>query len=415
MTNFKKIIPLLLLITSCAFIEKKLNLSDEAASSKYLDNNEGPLYCATATDPQIMGSDENNNRSLLRFLSKNQQELKLGFIEKAVLIHLIQMRARPDQTSAQSKLEFFYKRKNFSYFNSFYADNNGGAFFKGLETILADFKSKYSLRELISLVDRKFIEDLFVDQAFAKFLEEHKSELEQDEDLRRFYLRAEETLKEGETLPVYRLMPLYNKIAKEKKTFHKKDYLYSFYDQYKKEFHCNYDMNHYQQSLFFISDYAIQGNVFGYQEGEESFLSSTSLKNELKSFAGSPQFAGSSEVRSLAFCHSDTLALMASHSRDPGQHLYHLIEYDLGLVQDHIELQKMISFSRHLFLTSPVRLIYESQRGSKEQLQELLELNAPLYDAQSLGRIWGWLKQPQNGLFSFHLDTRMPGNISCKK
>lgn len=414
MMNFK-IILLLALVTSCAFVEKKLNLSHEANEYKYLGNNDGPLYCAKKMNPLIIGSDERNNNSILRFLKKEQQEIDLSFIEKAVLIHLIQMRARPDNTSSQSKLEFFYKRKNANYFRSFYSENGGHSFFKGLETILRDFKAKRSLKDLISLIDRKFIEDLFVDERFAKFLESHQADLEKNESLKKYYLRAEETLKQGETLPVYRILPLYNKVSTIKAPFHSKSYLYSFYDQHKKEFHCNYDMNHYQQSLFFISDYSIEGNVFGYHEGEESFIATTSLENKLQSFAGSPQFEGSSEVRSLAFCHSDTMALVSSHSRDPGQHLYHLIEYDLGVVKEHEELQKMISFSRHLFLTNPVRLIYESQRGTKEQLQELLELNAPLYNAESLGRIWGWLKQPKDGQFSFHLDTRMPGSLSCKE
>src|SRR5690606_7594107 len=120
------------------------------------------------------------------------------------------------------------------------------------------------------------------------------------------------------------------------------NYLYSYYDKNKNEFRCNYDMNQYGQSLFFISDYFIKGNVFGMYENNEFFLATTTQRQHKRPLDHSIFFQGSSQVRSLALCVGNNMGLVSNDSRDPGQHLYHLIEYDVGQVKSNEDLSSMI-------------------------------------------------------------------------
>lgn len=111
-----------------------------------------------------------------------------------------------------------------------------------------------------------------------------------------------------------------------------------------------------------------------------------------------------------------SLAFLASDSRDPGQHLYHLFKLNLEKVITTSDLDTLIKFSRHLFLTNPLRLIYESHRGSEKQLTELLKLNIPIYNANNLGNIIGLLIDQKNEKKSHHfiLDDRHEGHLSCQ-
>ena len=105
------------------------------------------------------------------------------------------------------------------------------------------------------------------------------------------------------------------------------------------------------------------------------------------------------------------MILASSNSRDPGQHLYHLIEYGLQEMNEIQKLDGLLKFSRHLFLKNPIRLILESERSSANQLTELLKLNMPIYNSEKLGKIWGYLKVKKKQ--HFIIDNRRSGEISC--
>jgi hypothetical protein len=72
----------------------------------------------------------------------------------------------------------------------------------------------------------------------------------------------------------------------------------------------------------------------------------------------------------------------------------------------------MLSFSRHQFLKNPVRLIIESRKSTHKQLNELLKLNVPIYNAKKLGKIWGLQSTPEYS--KFLLDERQQGHLTCK-
>ena len=92
-------------------------------------------------------------------------------------------------------------------------------------------------------------------------------------------------------------------------------------------------------------------------------------------------------MRSTAVCMIENekkkIWAFSNQSRDPGQHLFHLIKYGLTESSTTADVDKLIKHSRHLFLSDTVRLIIESQKSSKEQIENLLKLNLPIYNAVS--------------------------------
>jgi hypothetical protein len=126
-------------------------------------------------------------------------------------------------------------------------------------------------------------------------------------------------------------------------------------------------------------------------------------------------------VRSSAVCviekktksGQDFMWLFSNASRDPGQHLYHLFRYGLAQVSSTQEVDKLLRHSRHLFLSDPVRLVIESDRSQDSQIENLLKLNIPIYNAEKLGNVWAYTQFQREGAH-FIIDDRNFGAFSCQ-
>ena len=146
-------------------------------------------------------------------------------------------------------------------------------------------------------------------------------------------------------------------------------------------------------------------------------MASTSQKvKELKPVDNFPLFYGESKVRSSAVCvienEKNLIWTFSNFSRDPGQHLFHLIRYGLTRSKTTDEVDKLIRHSRHLFLSDPVRLVIESSRSRSDQIENLLKLNLPIYNAEKLGNIWAFTSFQEHDRFI--LDDRNVGAYTCK-
>jgi hypothetical protein len=109
---------------------------------------------------------------------------------------------------------------------------------------------------------------------------------------------------------------------------------------------------------------------------------------------------------------ADKIWAFSNQSRDPGQHLFHLVRYGLPRSQNLSEIDRLIRHSRHLFLSDPVRLIIESGRSRGDQIENLLKLNLPIYNAEKLGNIWSY--SSIKGVSRFIIDERNPGAFVCR-
>lgn len=375
-------------------------------------------YCKKPSSLNLVSESKSSQTSFKNFLDNSKQDL--SFVETAVLWSLLQINLRPDLSSPTAKLQImlFHKGKEF-YFNTYAKEDNYYPYFKALDSLLKKFRSQKSLLTLARYLDQEFHYPLLVSKEFELFLSSNRNFIAKHEQLKKAFIRGDETLQTGESLPRINFQ---NLIRKYKKKRDSQKYLSSNFlfkketlNQHKSA--CNFDLELYSESIFLINKDITKANTFGYKKGKSVFLATSSQKINFKSPKGL-QFTmnGNSNTRAPAMCSftkdKGRTWLVSSQSRDPGQHIYHILEYNLPKDNDLGELDKLLKFSRHLFLKSPVRLVIESRRSSNQQLTELLKLNIPIYNAKKLGKIWGYHSDPKSS--TFIVDNRRVGSLTCK-
>lgn len=423
--------PVCLLITlslaqSCAFFVNTFDQNRLAHDLITYRPGDKKLYCEKSQDQfQLVNSNKEIQESFRKFLLLARRETPLKYVDKAALWALIQMNLRPDLASPTSKLQALIKTgKNFDYLHYYSKRDGAFPYLMGLEDILKRYNSRHSLLALANLADKLFPDVYTVGPNFEAFLEENKEKIARNPFFKRTYMRADETLKENEKIQRAKIAPLVKVYLKNKKSssYETSQSLFTYKGQVNAiTANCNYDMRLYSNSIYLIHKDFIKSHLFGYKSEEGSFLASASQRlDSLEPVGQSIFFKGASQTRSPAFCAFDfpgsqnkDLWMVSSESRDPGQHIYHLMEYGLDEARGLKGISELIGFSRHLFLEDPTRLVFESNRSSEDQLERLLKLNLPVYNARKLGNIWA---MHDGGADSgFVIDDRTDGEITCSK
>jgi hypothetical protein len=113
------------------------------------------------------------------------------------------------------------------------------------------------------------------------------------------------------------------------------------------------------------------------------------------------------------------LITFSTLNRDPSQHLKHLFQYEIFNADSFPSLVEYLNFPRHLFLSSPERILYESKRGRKSQLDYLLSMNFPIYHIDTLGNIFGFASffnnKKEAQFDSMFIDERNNNKLWCGK
>ncbi len=371
----------------------------------------------------VISENPDAQTSFKRFIDKVQKEKKLQFIDKVVLWALLQMNYRPDLSAPTSKLQLLLKINNKEeYFNNFSNQIGSFPYLNGLNNLLKKYKSRYSLKDHAKLIDRHFHSHFIVSKGFESFLATNKQTLANNKQFKKTYFRGNEPLKELETIPKINFSRIVAEYFKTRKKYQYKTNRFLFH--YKSDLtfvpQCNFDMGLYRDSLFLINEKKIVSHTFGLKIGDDSMLAVSGQDYAgLNNIPNTFLLTGKSDIRSASICtfksklkkKRDTLWLISTNSRDPGQHLHHLLQYGLNTIQSAAELNTMMKFSRHLFLKDPVRLVIESRRSSEKQLSELLKLNIPIYNAKKLGTVWGYYQNSKGA--TFVLDDRRKGHLEC--
>lgn len=383
--------------------------------------NKKDVYCKENVKLELINSNESSQDFFASFIQDKSERYQFKFIDKAVLWSLYQLNLRPDISTPTSKLQVFLKLNGTDeYFHFFSKAEDTFPNFFGLESLLKKYNSKYTLYTLAKIADAQFKSHYKVSKQFEDFLYTNREKIREIPIFRKYFFRGDETLRENENISAYPLTKIYQLYQKKKRA---KEYQISqklfAYDKTKRfKSYCNYDMNMYSNSIYLIHKTFIKSNLFGIKEGTNFMLVSTSQDlGEINSLNSTPFFKGRSQSRSAAFCKFDfnskqNIWMTSTESRDPGQHLYHLIEYGIEKVKSIEDLDQIMRFSRHLFLENPHRLIIESKRSSQEQLDRILKIDIPIYNANQLGKVWGYYST--RGQHKFIIDDRGKGVISCK-
>jgi hypothetical protein len=415
---------IILSLSSCSYFLKKI---DKQSSSQIEINKNEKTYCELKNNKGIIlvSKDKNFQRVFKRFLNKSKNNnIQLNNIEKAVLWSMVQMNVRPDLSSPSSRFHTVISYGNKSKFWDFTIANkqsgsvNSYPFIYGMERLLKYYNSKKSLKSLARVLDLYFPNSMLVSDELESFLKDNQKAIRQSKVLRKRFMRGDELLKKGERLPKVNFSSVVNLYLKSKSNIKYKsnNHLFPFKQSTKVQVNCNFDMALYSNSIFLIEKDQIRNHFYGLSIGKFSFMGANGQKiSNVSSLNGQLFIKGQAKHRMAGICQYRTLLsniwLFSDNSRDPGQHLYHLYQYGIEDAESAEALDTLLRFSRHLFLSQPLRLVYESERGTANQLDELLKLDFPIYNSFSLGNIWGHFYKNNTG--QFIIDDRNKGNISC--
>lgn len=413
---------LLFILTGCAFFIEKIDTSlvDE---KDYLKNiPETPTYCPLTEKPtlQLVGSNI-QSQNVYQDFTRDKGRLNLDPLDHFALWTLIQLAIRPDQSSLTSRFQALFLMGNKTQYLDFFSEFPRDQFplLYGIEWVLKKYGKKQKLEHYASILDKDFPNRLRAGKSLENFLMSNVDKIKENPTLAPFFIRGAEVLKENERVPrfSYREMVRYYRAREKKQKIIVNTSLTDFVTESGQRGSCNYDFNLYDNSIFLIDKVIPVANLFGLMEKDFSFLASTSQKIEsISSINGFPLFLGESKVRSSAVCviedQDNHIWTFSNLSRDPGQHLFHLIRYGLANSRSTMEVDKLIRHSRHLFLSDPVRLIIESNRSRPDQIENLLKLNLPIYNGEKLGNIWAYTLFNSQGRFI--IDDRNVGAFSCR-
>ncbi len=418
----------LIFFSSCTYFVEKFQSQEQ---NEITLKKNPRTYCPQKNKNEtiLINANKKVQQSFLQFLQILQERsISTTSIEKSVLWAMIQMNSRPDLASPTSRFQAITSTKKKSLFWDFQKDPSSPdiayPFLYGLEKIL-DYYSSKSLTSLARLIDLYYPNAMFISEDFQAFIKSRESEIQNSSLFKEFYTRSNELIKMGESLPKIKFGILTQNYLnlKKKMKIRTSNHLYEFSKNSTLSIQCNFDMRLYSKSVFLINPTEIVNHIYGLKRDDFMFMGLNGQEiDKLTSINQSPLLAGNSNIRMASLCSYNLkkelsgfeLWLISDQSRDPGQHLYHLYQYGLEDITSIEDLDTLVRFSRHQFLTEPLRLIYESQRGTKAQLDELLKLNIPVYNSFSLGNIWGNIRF-RNQLNYFVLDDRTNGNLSCWK
>ena len=414
----KYFIPLIVLLQACTL------LIGETKDDIFSKNNISPqkvpnqLFCPNKQNFSLISEDDKSSENFKRFLKKIEKKYNLNFIEKVVLWTLVQFNIRPDNAGPHAKLQYLIQYNGKEDYINTNSKSDGASTLIALNHLLTKHKSKYSLDILAGIIDENYMYSFFASKTFENFLKKNKLALVKQPLLKRIYLRGDETLREGERVPKLSFSSIIKSSKKDKNSLINSE-LFKYDKSSHLETNCNFEFSIYENSWFFIAPQKKDSHIFGIQEGSNKFMAMSTLSlPKIETYKNSHLFKGSSNINGGAICSfkhkrwsKNSLWLFSTNSRDPAQHLYHLFEYGLEEVSNVESLSSMLSFSRHLFLKNPMRLIIESRKSQEDQIQELLKLKIPLYNAKNLGKVWGMIDIDKNP--KFVLDPRREGFISC--
>ncbi len=417
----KSVLLLLLGLSSCAYFIERIDTPLVRNSDAIRRPPETPGHCALDGKGDFLLTGTNDKAQVVYTEFTKALGQRLDFLDHFALWNLFQLSIRPDQSSPTSRLQVLLSKDGSSHYFDFFSEapEEQYPYLYGIEWVLKKFGKKTSLEYYAGLIMGHLGTRLKIGKDFELFLTTNLPAIKADPAVSAFYLRGADVLKEGETSPFldYRaVIGHYRKAQRDQKII-VNTALTPFVMERGLGGSCNYDFNLYDNSIFLIDKIVPVANLYGLATLSGAFLASSSQRlDQVTGLKGLPLFKGLSKVRSSAVCmienNGNKIWAISNQSRDPGQHLFHLVRYGLPGSRSVSDVDKLIRHSRHLFLSDPLRLIIESARSSEEQIENLLKLNLPIYNAERLGNIWAYTQFPEGQRFI--IDRRNPGALLCR-
>ena len=353
----------------------------------------------------------------------NNHFKKMSLVELNVAWALMQLNIRPDLVSPTSRLQILTKRFNRTKYYQFDLSNSKTPFLSGLNFLLKRNKSRLSLKDIATLLYRHLPRSIPITNEFAAFLSKNKEQLKNNDQFLHVYFKASQVMRRGESLPKANFKKIVSSLD-TKERVKPISYLFKSSIDADSSIECNIDIGLYKKNIFLISPMQSPDAVpFGIssKNGNHIIMVSTNFYQEITPFKNSYTIKGNINGNPMMLCHiknKKTLneyTLVSSKGRDPGQHIFHLLNFQIQNSIDHVETQEYINFPRHLFLRNPDRLVYESGKGSEEQLRNFLSLDFPIYHKNQLGRVWIHIHNKSKNRSTLLIDHRSESALACIK
>ena len=426
------------LLSGCTYLSKKFESMTEDNTSSTADTSKALAakkrnYCPANSKFQYISEDEYTSKFYSQLHPTLFENKNNTFAKKAVMFSLLEMSRRPDRASPYSRLQFYLRLNGKTYYYDFRSKNVGDdqkmPFMKGLETVTQKFIPGQTLLGIASEMDSIVPKGMVVSQEFENFLRDNRADMAKSDELTSRFFKGDEVITRYETFDRinYRaLADIYLKnFSKSDGYEFDKDPL-NLNKSPKENFqaNCNYNLNKEMtlRDAIVTSDQKLS-HYIGLSEGNDFFLAVTS-SDLVRPFTAIPKLGyimkTKMPISPLPICEfkgkTQDIVLFSSNGRNPVQHLQHLVAYDIDQIDSPLMLNELLNFSRHLFLSNPDRILYESKRGRKAQLDFFLAMNFPIYHVDALGNLFGHAsfkndKRLENILYS---DDRSSARIWCK-
>lgn len=393
---------LLIFFSSCS-----LELIDKQQSNIKLKNNSSKkTTCSKKSNLIILSDHTRSQKSFIETLEEIQKFYKLRFIDQFILWSFHQINSRPDIISPYSIPKFHFSnagRKTLVTFKN--TNQRKYPYLEALNSSLQKYSSKYSLEQLGKIYDQYAPKYFLVNESFSRFLDQNKKSLSINKLYRKRYFRGEDVLRQGERVRAVLISPLIRDFLRSNSSLKNSNMVFS----QKKE--CDFDRAIYVNQKLNIRPTMYKSYHYGIAIGAQgvlgqAFLSDIDFNSKTQFFKGKGSDTYSSS------CQNANMWITSSYSRDHGQHLVHLYNYGLQDSKSEKEVNELIQFSRHIVLKNPMRLIFEVDRTSPEQINKLNKLRIPLYSTKDLGHITALTYF--NNRHNFIIDSRSSDQLLCK-
>ena len=392
-----------------------INLIDDAPETLPLKQNlPQKLSCDKA--PMIASQSVEDNKTLDDAFSS----LNLSVEEELILAILQQMAVRPATTSPWSRLQVAVLKNSKWTTYDYYKAAPAKPLWQGLHDLTKRLGLK-PLSHYLRLAEKVFPSSMEIGSPFAQYLEKYKSPLSEDIAMGPFF-KAGQILKSGESIPSLKWTRLPGLLKTNDPLSPLKTPVFTSTSFDSTKVQCNFDIDLYSKSVYLVRpDPGVNYNILARFKKKSGFFLITSV--ELQD--PKPIQPGVTILRQLPALRPAPICLVereANHQllmsslkgRDPGQHLYNLLQYSIDKASKIEEVGTYLSFPRHQFLYGPARMLYESSRGSATNLESFLKMDFPIYHSPALGEVWVWGKF-LDGSSGLSVDERTQASLQCLK
>jgi hypothetical protein len=409
----------------CSQFTKKIDsLSEE---NKLFDNSLKKSNIKTCSQNEQQLLIENAEADFFyKTLMKKDYFKNKTFIDKMNILILNEVMRRPDVVSPNSRLQIVLQMNDITHYYDFSSKDisriNQYPLIFGIDYLSNKFKTK-SFSQLNFEIFLNTTSSIPVDSKLETFIKQNQKSISKNQILSEYYLKVDEPLTHFETFEKLNLKDLEKTYLKNKsKDYYQVDTNFESlkFDLKNKDGSnvlCNLNIESEIDSSNTIENETI--HYIGLKNNNNSFLAifSSKITSPIMPIENTAFLKAEISLLPVPICKfikdKNELFFASVLGRSKNQHLKHLNEYEIYTSNSIKNIYDILNFPRHIFLTNPDRIIYESKKGRKDQLNFFLTMNFPIYHIENLGDIIGLVSLKSINSNSLIYDQRSNAELIC--